>query len=214
MSKANDEHLPVNLDLFGPNGCPEKFSYWFHKETVHQEYVMNGDRHPFISTNTECLIYDAWPAGKTPVFGYKAFYKANNGEWFCRAKKYEVGKTCEENVFPIMCIQGMHFCNTLINVFDYYPMDADTKVARVKATGRVVTDNDHVKFCTDRLVILEEIPWEKAAHILNEELAYWIWKRNTYVIDDGMDFVFSSPLKYAIHHSFEKDLLKFINDDF
>lgn len=216
MSKANDELLPVNLFLFGPNGCPEKFSYWFRKETVRHEYVMNSDTHPFISTNTECLIYDAWVPDKTPIYGYKAFYKEDNGEWFCRSKKYEVGATYVENVFPIMCIQGMHFCNTLANVFNYYPMDADTKIARVKATGRVVTDKDHRKFCTDRLVILEEIPWETAAHILNVELSYWLNKRNSlsFMIADGMDFDFSVPLRYAIHHSFVKDLLEFIyNED-
>lgn len=213
MSKANDECLPVVLDLFGPDEYRTKMDYWFYRENVGIERIADRVRNPFFP-NTECLIYNAWPTAKIPVFGYKAFHKTKDGELFCRAKKYEVGKTYEENVFPIMCIQGMHFCNTLINIFNYYPMDADTKIARVKATGLVVTDNVHVKFCTDRLVILEEIPWEKAAHILNEELAYWMRRRNTYVIDDGMDFVFSSPLKYAIHHSFEKDLLKFINDDF
>ncbi len=38
--------------------------------------------------------------------GYKVF----EPDWTCRGFQYEVGKTYEEDVTPVCCYRGFHFC--------------------------------------------------------------------------------------------------------
>ena len=40
------------------------------------------------------------------VKGYKVF----DSDWTCRGFQFEVGKTFEEDVIPICCNRGFHFC--------------------------------------------------------------------------------------------------------
>lgn len=109
---------------------------------------------------SSCLVFD-----KPPMLGYKAF----DEHWTCRGKKYEVGKTFEEDIkFPNPCNKGMHFCLSLLNIFYYYDFDlANTKVALVKAHGLVVT-TDNEKYCTNKIEIVEQIPPEAIAEMVRE----------------------------------------------
>ena len=89
--------------------------------------------------------------------GYKAF----NKDWTCRGKQYKVGETFEEDVQLIPCESGMHFCERLPDVFNFYTFDPDqTVVAEVEALGDVKTDDD-IKFCTNKLLIIRELSWDE-----------------------------------------------------
>ena len=96
--------------------------------------------------------------------GYKAFER----DLTCRGKQYEIGVIFEEDVTPEPCERGMHFCEHLPNVFQFYPFDPNkTRVAEVEALGDVVMDQDGVKFCTNRLRIIREIPWDEIQKACN-----------------------------------------------
>ena len=95
--------------------------------------------------------------------GYKAFKK----DWTCRGKQYKVGKTFEEDVQLEPCSAGMHFCDRLPNVFQFYTYNPDqTVVAEVEALGAVKTD-DNIKFCTNKLKIIREIQWDEVQKACN-----------------------------------------------
>ena len=95
--------------------------------------------------------------------GYKAF----NKDWTCRNKQYRLGETFSEDVDLSVCERGMHFCERLPQVFNFYPFDPDqTIVAEVEALGDVVTE-DNSKFCTNKLQIIREIPWDEVQKSCN-----------------------------------------------
>ena len=95
--------------------------------------------------------------------GYKAF----NKDWTCRNKQYRLGETFSEDVDLSVCERGMHFCERLPQVFNFYPFDSDkTIVAEVVALGDVVTE-DNSKFCTNKLQIIREIPWDEVQKSCN-----------------------------------------------
>ena len=93
--------------------------------------------------------------------GYKVF----NPDWTCRDFKYEVGKTYEIEEEPICCKRGFHFCEKLIDCFNYYNFDPDNKVAEVEATGDILKDGD--KFCTNKITILREMTWQEVLADVN-----------------------------------------------
>ena len=45
------------------------------------------------------------------VKGYKVF----NPDWTCRGFQYKVGKIYEEDVKPILCERGFHFCEKAVD---------------------------------------------------------------------------------------------------
>ena len=100
------------------------------------------------------------------VHGYKVF----SSEWVCgkirHMKKYTCPGKFEENVQPILCHRGMHFCESLIDCFNYYSFDSNNKVAEVIAYGKVETDG--VKSVTDKLYIVREISWDEVLRLVNE----------------------------------------------
>lgn len=102
-----------------------------------------------------------------PVHGYKVF----NPDWTCKDFQYEVGKTFEENVKPICCIRGFHFCKEAVDCFSYYDFNPKNKVAEIIALGELDTDGN--KFCTNKIQIVREIPWMEVLEIVN------IGKENT-----------------------------------
>ena len=93
--------------------------------------------------------------------GYKAVNRdgtAKHGD-----AVYEVGGTytCEGKLVP--CVNGIHFCERLADVFRYY--DVDARVFEVEAMGRVVTEGD--KSCTDELTVLSEVPRAEVLELAN-----------------------------------------------
>lgn len=95
--------------------------------------------------------------------GYKVF----NSDWICRGYKFEVGKTFEEDVKPVCCKHGFHFCTELIDCLKYYNFDPKNKVAEVEALGEIDTNKDDSKCCTNKIHIIREISWYEVLEMVN-----------------------------------------------
>ena len=99
------------------------------------------------------------------VRGYKVF----NEDWTCspggNTKKYTCPGKFEEDITPVRCGQGMHFCRKASDCFNYYSFNPKNKVAEVIAYGDVVEAGD--KCCTNKLEIVREIPWQELLTIVN-----------------------------------------------
>ena len=99
------------------------------------------------------------------VKGFKVF----RPDWSCspsgNTKQYTCPGKFEEDVTPVRCGQGMHFCENAADCFNYYSFDSNNKVAEVIAYGQVVHEGD--KSCTDKLEIVREIPWDEVLRIVN-----------------------------------------------
>ena len=83
--------------------------------------------------------------------GYKAF----NSDLTCRGMQYEIGKEYKFDGEPIPCRQGFHFCETIADCYEFYPMSDDTRICEVEATGEVIAEG--VKRVTNVIKILAEI---------------------------------------------------------
>ena len=83
--------------------------------------------------------------------GYKAF----NKDLTCRGMQYEIGKEYRFDGEPIPCRQGYHFCETISDCYEFYPMNDDTRICEVEATGEVISEG--VKRVTNVIKILSEI---------------------------------------------------------
>lgn len=105
------------------------------------------------------------------IKGFKVF----NPDWTCRGFQYEVGKTFEEDVTPVCCDRGFHFCTRLADCFSYYPFSPNNKVAEVEVLGDIDTEsnNSDSKCCTNKIRIIRELSWQEVLDIVNTG------KRNT-----------------------------------
>lgn len=99
------------------------------------------------------------------VKGYKVF----NPDWTCspngNTKQYTCPGKFEEDITPVRCGRGMHFCRKASDCFNYYNFDPKNKVAEVIAYGDIVEGCD--KCCTNKLEIVREIPWQELLTIVN-----------------------------------------------
>ena len=102
------------------------------------------------------------------VKGFKVF-KVFNPDWTCNPNgkpfQYAVGGTYEEDVKPMVCDRGFHFCEKAADCFNYYQFNPENKVAEVLALGEV--DTDGTKSCTNKIQIVREIPWAELLEIVN-----------------------------------------------
>ena len=96
------------------------------------------------------------------VLGYKVF----DPDWSCRGKQYEVGKSFEETGTIYVCGHGMHYCPKAADCFNYYSFNSMNKVALIMAYGEIETEGD--KCCTNKILIIREIPWSELLEIANE----------------------------------------------
>ena len=97
------------------------------------------------------------------VKGYKVF----NPDWTCYGFQFEVGKIFEENVIPICCSRGFHFCIKASDCFNYYDFNSENKVAEVVALGDVDANTEDTKCCTNKIQIVREITWQELLTIVN-----------------------------------------------
>ena len=95
--------------------------------------------------------------------GFKVF----NSDWTCRDFQFEVGKTFTEDVTPVCCDRGFHFCTKAADCFKYYDFNPDNKVAEVEALGVNVTNNDDSKCSTNKIHIIREITWQEVLDLVN-----------------------------------------------
>ena len=94
--------------------------------------------------------------------GYKVF----NHDWTCRDFQYKIGCTYKMPSDEIsICHNGFHFCEKLINCFDFYRLSECVKIAEVEAFGRIITENN--KSVTNIIRIIREIPFEEALSMIN-----------------------------------------------
>lgn len=98
------------------------------------------------------------------ITGYKAFYQDKNG-LYCqpctngKKYRYKEGEICEIKGELKICKNGIHFCENLKDVFDYYPLVQWVKVYKVEILGDVIKKDN--KSCTNKLKILEEVTFEE-----------------------------------------------------
>ena len=99
------------------------------------------------------------------IRGFKVF----NPDWTCdpngNTKQYTCPGKFEEDVTPIRCGRGMHFCKRAADCFNYYSFNPENKVAEVIAYGDIAEEGD--KCCTNKLEIVREIPWAELLEIVN-----------------------------------------------
>ena len=95
--------------------------------------------------------------------GYKVF----NPDWTCRGYQFEVGKTFTEDVTPVCCDSGFHFCTKVADCFKCYDFDPDNKVAEVEALGDIDTNEDDSKCSTNKIHIIREITWHEVLDLVN-----------------------------------------------
>ena len=85
-------------------------------------------------------------------------YKAFNNDLTCRGMQYEIGKEYVFDGKPIPCKQGFHFCETIADCYEFYPMSDDTRICEVEAVGDIAEEG--VKRVTNKIRILAEITCE------------------------------------------------------
>ena len=95
--------------------------------------------------------------------GYEVF----NPDWTCRGYQFEVGKTFTEDVTPVCCDSGFHFCTKAADCFKYYAFNPDNKVAEVEALGDIDTNEDDSKCRTNKIHIIREITWHEVLDLVN-----------------------------------------------
>ena len=66
-------------------------------------------------------------------------YKGMDAHMKCRGMQYEVGKTYHADGDINVCSNGLHFCERLTDVFDYYDRDGN-RFFEVEASGTVKTE--------------------------------------------------------------------------
>ena len=94
--------------------------------------------------------------------GYKVF----NSDWTCRDHQYKVGETYTMEGEVEICRSGYHFCEKLVDCYDYYKYSPKNKVAEVEMLGYTHTD-DGKKFATNAIRIVREIKWEDVSAMVN-----------------------------------------------
>jgi len=99
------------------------------------------------------------------IIGYKVF----NSNWTCspngNTKQYSCPGKFEEDVIPVRCGTGMHFCRRAVDCFNYYDFDSNNKVAEIIAYGDTVEEGD--KCCTNKLEIIRELTWHEVLELVN-----------------------------------------------
>ena len=95
------------------------------------------------------------------VKGYKVFQP----DWTCRDFQYEVGKTYYHEGSIGLCSSGFHFCERLVDCFNYYPFNPENKVAEIVATDEVIKGDD--KSVTNNIEIVRELSWNDVLNLVN-----------------------------------------------
>lgn len=81
-------------------------------------------------------------------------YKGMNSEMKCRGMQFEVGKTYHVDGEISVCRNGLHFCERLTDVFDYYGRDGN-RFFVVEAHGCVMMEGS--KSAASDLTVVREL---------------------------------------------------------
>lgn len=86
--------------------------------------------------------------------GYKVF----DENWQCHDFQFEVGKTYSIDGPLQMCENGFHFCQKLVDCFEWKDFNPKNKIAKVRASGKII--HEEIKSVCEMIEILEEISWK------------------------------------------------------
>ena len=98
---------------------------------------------------------------KKEVIGYKVF----NPDWKCRGFQYQVGKCYQHEGKVGVCKNGFHFCESLVECFNYYSFDPNNKVAKIVASGEIKSNGG--KSVCSHIEILSELAWQEVLLLAN-----------------------------------------------
>ena len=80
-------------------------------------------------------------------------YKGMNANMQCRGMQFEVGKSYHVDGEIEPCQNGLHFCEKLSDVFDYYDRDRN-RFFEIEASGDIKTE-DNKKAASDIRIVKE-----------------------------------------------------------
>ncbi len=107
--------------------------------------------------------------GSNTEIGYKVFtpdWKLKSGS----LPAFEVGKEYVHEGAVKICESGFHFCENLIDCFEYYDWDINNKVALIHWDKSHPSDTDGKKTCSDKFYIVRELDWNEIFKICNSGL--------------------------------------------
>ena len=90
---------------------------------------------------------------------YKATYNFK-----CHDQEYKVGKTYTSDKMK-MCHYGIHFCQNMSDVINYYPHSKDFVLLEIEVLGNIETDGN--KSVTDKIKVLRVVPEEEYTFPVN-----------------------------------------------
>ena len=82
-------------------------------------------------------------------------YKGMSKDMTCRGMQFEIGKTYHVDGEIELCKNGLHFCQILMDVFDFYKKDGENRFFEVETDKSVSSDKK--KSVTAELTILREL---------------------------------------------------------
>lgn len=91
-----------------------------------------------------------------PVYGYKAFYKTDDGKLRCRDYVFDPYKIHTINELVRPCSSGFHFCSKKVSVSEYYDL-SERDVVVYKVAGYGVVINEGNKNACQHLEILYQV---------------------------------------------------------
>lgn len=83
--------------------------------------------------------------------------------------QYEVGKTYSTTEWPRLGIDGFHFCQTLMDCFEYYRPEDYCRYCEVEAYGEVVADPNFVMHAASAIKIIRELEPKEVREIITAE---------------------------------------------
>ena len=145
---------------------------------------------------------------KKKITGYKMFKVDADGRWYCDGGDerfyYEVGKTYKTDEAPECCSSGFHFCKKLEDCFKYHGCVTWNKIALVEAVGEIDESEDDSKCATNKIKILEEIPFNEIAQIRSNSKNHsnGVSYSNGMSYSNGVSCSNSVNCSYGVNHSY------------
>jgi len=97
------------------------------------------------------------PAGWKVIKGYKAFKEGLK----CRDFQYEFGKDFYHEGDIDLCSSGFHFCKSLGDVYQYYPLYENPIVCEIESEGEVIDEDNQEKSVTNHIRIVRMLNAEE-----------------------------------------------------
>ena len=92
-------------------------------------------------------------------------YKVTDKNMQCRGYQFELKKEFIHSGEPVLCKNGFHFCEKLINCFDYYSFDPENRIFEIVAKN-VINDDGNKSVCS--VIFFEkELTWFDVLSLVN-----------------------------------------------